>query len=242
MQALAFLGLLLVCPLGADRNGAYQEKIRDADAETRNVETGEMEGESENRETGEAKPGPAAAITFDDGPSEKWTPVLLDGLKERGVKATFFVIGKNIEKEGNRDIIKRMYQEGHQIGNHTYSHVNLSQMNTDKAHEELNKTDALIREITGKTPEFVRPPFGAFPADMEEEIDKLYVKWTVDPLDWTTENPDEIVQRVVTETGENDIILLHDCYGSSVEAALQIIDILQEQGYEFVTVDRLLID
>ena len=103
-------------------------------------------------------------------------------------------------------------------------------------------TEELVREITGAETEFVRPPFGAFPEDMEEELDKLYVKWTVDPLDWTTENADEIVQRVVTETKENDIILLHDCYESSVEAALRIIDILQEEGYEFVTVDRLLID
>ena len=152
------------------------------------------------------------------------------------------MIGQNIEKDENRDIIRRMYQEGHQIGNHTYSHVNLAQMSREEAHKELDMTDALIREITGKETEFVRPPFGAFPADMEEELDKLYVKWTVDPLDWTTENADEIVQRVVTETEENDIILLHDCYSSSVEAALRIIDILQERGYEFVTVDRLLMD
>ena len=115
-------------------------------------------------------------------------------------------------------------------------------MSREEAHKELDMTDALIREITGKETEFVRPPFGAFPDDMEEELDKLYVKWTVDPLDWTTENTDEIVQRVVTETEENDIILLHDCYSSSVEAALRIIDILQERGYEFVTVDRLLMD
>lgn len=77
---------------------------------------------------------------------------------------------------------------------------------------------------------------------MEEEIDKLYVKWTVDPLDWMTQNSDEIVRRVVTETEENDIILLHDCYESSVKAALRIIDVLRGKGYEFVTADRLLLE
>lgn len=97
-------------------------------------------------------------------------------------------------------------------------------------------------EITGHETEIVRPPFGAFPDNMEEEIDKLYVKWTVDPLDWTIQNSDEIVRRVVTETEENDIILLHDCCESSVKAALRIIDVLQGKGYEFVTADRLLLE
>ena len=239
MQALAFLCVLNFFPLHADDSGKAPEDTGKASG-LQSLETGGMEaGETE---TDADRPGPSVAITFDDGPNASCTPVLLDGLKERGVKATFFVIGQNIEKDENRDIIRRMYQEGHQIGNHTYSHVNLAQMSREEAHKELDMTDALIREITGKETEFVRPPFGAFPDDMEEELDKLYVKWTVDPFDWTTENTDEIVQRVVTETEENDIILLHDCYSSSVEAALRIIDILQERGYEFVTVDRLLMD
>ena len=242
MQALAFLCVLLFFPLRAvDYRNIYESISDSTDAgTTKSLETGGMEEGEMGAE--DDRPGPAVAITFDDGPNAASTPALLDGLKERGVKATFFVIGKNIEKEGNREIIERMYKEGHQVGNHTYSHANLSQMSREEAHEELNRTDALVREITGAETEFVRPPFGAFPEDMEEELDKLYVKWTVDPLDWTTENADEIVQRVVTETKENDIILLHDCYESSVEAALRIIDILQEEGYEFVTVDRLLID
>lgn len=239
MQALVFLCVLIFFPLHAADRGKTPEDI-EKESGLQSVETGGMEEGQPG--TDNSRPGPKVAITFDDGPDASWTPVLLDGLEERGVKATFFVIGKNIEKDGNRDIIKRMYQEGHQIGNHTYSHVNLAQMSREEAHRELGMTDSLIRDITGKETEFVRPPFGAFPADMEEEIDKLYVKWTVDPLDWTTENPDEIVQRVVTQTEENDIILLHDCYKSSVEATLRIIDILQAGGYEFVTVDRLLIN
>ena len=88
----------------------------------------------------------------------------------------------------------------------------------------------------------MRPPFGAWQRKLEQEIRMLPVLWTIDPLDWTTENQDEIVNKVVTEAEENDIILLHDCYKSSVEAGLRIIDILQEEGFVFVTVDELLLN
>ena len=100
----------------------------------------------------------------------------------------------------------------------------------------------MIEKITGTCPEFMRPPFGSWQRELEMEMDVLPVMWSVDPLDWTTKNADEIVNKVVTETGENDIILLHDCYDSSVDAALRIIDILQEKGYEFVTVDELILN
>ncbi len=185
---------------------------------------------------------PVVALTFDDGPSAQYTPELLDGLKERGVHATFFLIGQNIEKDGNEALVKRMWEEGHLIGNHTYHHVNLSSLNLEAAHRELSRTDEVIRKITGADTILVRPPFGAFPDSMEQEMSKLYVKWTVDPLDWTIKDADEIVRKVVTDVEENDIILLHDCYESSVEAALRIVDILTEEGYEFVTADRLLIE
>ena len=183
---------------------------------------------------------PKIALTFDDGPSAAWTPALLDGLKERGVKATFFLIGENADK--NPEIVKRMAEEGHLIGNHTYHHVELTKVSENEARLELADTSAVIVRITGKEPEYMRPPFGAWQRKLEQEIQMLPVLWTVDPLDWTTENQDEIVNKVVTEAEENDIILLHDCYKSSVEAGLRIIDILQEEGFVFVTVDELLLN
>lgn len=183
---------------------------------------------------------PKIALTFDDGPSAAWTPALLDGLKERGVKATFFLIGENADK--NPEIVKRMAEEGHLIGNHTYHHVELTKVSENEARLELADTNAVIARITGKEPEYMRPPFGAWQRKLEQEIRMLPVLWTIDPLDWTTENPDEIVNKVVTEAEENDIILLHDCYKSSVEAGLQIVDILQEEGFVFVTVDELLLN
>lgn len=188
-----------------------------------------------------AEETPRIALTFDDGPNAKYTPLLLDGLKERGVRATFFVIGANIEKDGNQAVIARMKEEGHLIGNHTYHHVDLSGMNEERARAELEMTDRLIEDITGEKPFLVRPPFGAFPAG-EEETDRLYVKWTVDSEDWSSRNTESAVRKVVTDVEENDIILMHDCYGTSVEAALQIVDILTERGYEFVTVDALLME
>lgn len=180
------------------------------------------------------------AITFDDGPHPRYTAELLDGLKERGVPAAFFVIGRNIE--GNEDLIKRMKEEGHEIGNHTYDHVNITIISNEEAEEQIGKTNELIYEITGDYPAYIRTPFGCENNDLECGKDMLMVKWDIDSLDWTTKNPDEIVQRVVTKVDDNGIILLHDWYGSSVKAALRIIDILQAEGYEFVTIDELVLD
>ncbi|MCI8639573.1 MAG: polysaccharide deacetylase family protein [Coprococcus sp.] len=195
---------------------------------------GELSGESKS-----AKPR-RIAITFDDGPAEESTPILLDGLKERGVKATFFVIGKNVQS--HPELVKREAAEGHLIGNHTYHHTNLASVSDEKALEEIAQTSRLVEELTGERTEYVRAPFGAWKKNLEEELDVIPVKWSVDPLDWTTENEDDIVNKVVTQVQENDIILLHDCYRSSVNAALRIIDILQKEGYDFVTVDELLLD
>lgn len=221
MQALALTAVLMAYPVSA------LWESEEAGAEVKSEASSEIP--------------PKVALTFDDGPSSEYTPLLLDGLRERNVKASFFVIGSNIEKEGGEEIIRRIYEEGHLIGNHTWHHVDLSDLSTEDAWKELEMTDSLIKAITGEETALVRPPFGEFPRSMEEP-DKLYVKWTVDSRDWVTKDTQEIVRKVVTDTEENDIILMHDCYETSVEAALQIIDTLSERGYEFVTVDRLLLE
>lgn len=183
---------------------------------------------------------PKIAITFDDGPSATCTPRLLDELKTRQIKATFFLIGENVKK--NPEITKRICEEGHLIGNHTYHHIEITHVTDAEAKKELESTNNLIFEITGKEVEYMRPPFGLWQKDLELGVPVFPVMWSVDPLDWTTENVDEIVNKVVTKVKENDIILLHDCYTTSVEAALRIIDILQADGYEFVTVDQLILN
>ena len=205
--------------------------------------TKETEGEIQQKESVEesgVKEKPSIAITFDDGPSGRYTGRLLDGLKERNVKASFFLIGENAEE--NPVLVERIYKEGHLIGNHTYSHVQMTHLSEEAAVREIEKTDQVISAISGEHVAYMRPPFGASQRELEVRMEVLPVLWSVDPLDWTTENVDEIVSKVVTEVEEGDIILLHDCYASSVEAALRIVDILQKEGYEFVTVDRLLID
>ncbi len=178
------------------------------------------------------------ALTFDDGPHAKYTEKLLDGLKERGIKATFFLIGESIE--GKEELVKRMSEEGHLIGNHTYYHTQLTKVSTEKACTEIWKTNTIIYEVTGKMPEYIRPPFGEWNEELACAVEMLPVLWDIDPLDWKYQNKDRIVKHVINNVKDGDIILLHDVYGTSVEAALEIVDKLKEKGYIFVTVDELM--
>lgn len=180
------------------------------------------------------------AITFDDGPHPTCTPMLLEGLKERGVKASFFITGENAERYPK--LVKQIAKEGHLIGNHTYHHTNLQNASKKMIEEEVVSANEVIKKITGEPPQFIRPPFGACQEIIEEQTGLLCVLWTIDPLDWCTMDADRVTQKVVTNAKENDIILLHDEYETSVTAALRIIDILQEKGFEFVTVDEILLD
>lgn len=180
---------------------------------------------------------PKVALTFDDGPSSQYTEKLLDGLKERGVKASFFIIGESIKE--NEKIIKRMYDEGHLIGNHTYTHIDLAKTNFSDACKEINDTNKCIEDITGYTPQYIRPPYGDWNNKLLEETDMSVVLWTVDPEDWKDQNADVVAARVMKNTRSGDIILLHDIFDSSVDAALKIVDGLQNKGYQFVTIDKL---
>lgn len=213
------------------------ERVRDAAVQP---ESGTQNGVPEVEEPVEAEQEKRVALTFDDGPHPVYTKKLLDGLASRQIPATFFVVGKNIS--GNEELIERMHAEGHLIGNHTYDHVKICDMSGADACEQVEKTSAQIKEITGENTEFVRPPFGAWNKEMECSFTMIPVLWDVDPLDWTTKNTDLVVERVLKNTQNGDIILLHDCYGSSVEAAFQIVDELKLQGYEFVTVDKLILE
>ncbi len=180
------------------------------------------------------------AITFDDGPHPSYTAQLLDGLKERGVVASFFVTGEHAEL--HPDIIKRMQEEGHLIGNHTYSHIQLTRKNREEFKEELIKTNEILKDITGEEVQYVRPPYGSWDKSFESELNMFPVLWTVDPLDWSSHNVGRITEKIVKKAGENDIILMHDYYDTSVTAALQAVDELLEEGYTFVTVEEILFD
>lgn len=180
------------------------------------------------------------ALTFDDGPHPQFTEQLLDGLKERGVHATFFVTGEHAEL--HPDVIKRMNEEGHVIGNHTYSHIQLTEGNREIFKQELIKTNQILMNITGEEVVYVRPPYGTWDKSFETELNMFPVLWNVDPLDWCSSDVSSVVRKVLKNADENDIILMHDYYETSVTAALQIVDELQKRGYTFVTVEEILFD
>lgn len=188
----------------------------------------------------EERQKPKVAITFDDGPNAEFTEPVLDVLKEKKVKATFFIMGKCIA--GNEGLLKRMHKEGHLIGNHTFHHVNLTSLSEEDACAELTMTAELVKELTGQNVEFVRPPFGAWNDKAECVTDMIPVLWTIDTLDWCYQNAPKSLAKVIGKVKENDIILMHDQYQETVEALKLIIDYLQSEGYELVTVDEILLD
>ena len=174
------------------------------------------------------------ALTFDDGPRRDTTEKLLDGLRERGASATFFLVGEEIA--GKEDLVKRMAAEGHQIGNHTWSHVRLE--NAGTAGQEIRMTERGLEGLLGEKDYWLRPPYGIMDEGVETNVP--LVKWSVDPRDWESRSTAKVVQAVLRDAGPNAIILLHDIYPTSVEAALQIVDALEKEGYWFVTVEELL--
>ena len=180
------------------------------------------------------------ALTFDDGPNHIYTLPLLEGLKERGVKATFFLLGQEVVE--NPDIAKRIAQDGHLIGNHSFYHEDLSQMEAEEAVMYVSRTNEVIYEVTGQYPQLIRPPFGRANAKSVYEPPMVEVLWTIDSRDWELSDVGTIMQNVLPNAKEDGIILMHDASASSVQAAFAIVDSLQEQGYCFVTLDEILFD
>ncbi len=178
------------------------------------------------------------ALTFDDGPSPRCTPKLLDGLKERGVRATFFVVGCQVVKDP--DIVIRMAAEGHQVGNHSYDHQALDQLQCGEAAADMAQNDDLLRQLLGEGDYWVRPPYGLLTEEERQALTVPVIGWSVDTEDWKTKDAEKILDVIYRDTGDGDIILLHDRYLNSVEAALRAVDHLQQQGYRFVTVAELL--
>ena len=190
--------------------------------------------------TGEEDVAKKIALTFDDGPHPRYTEQLLDGLKERNVVATFFVTGENAQNYPN--IIRREQEEGHLIGNHTYSHIQLTSGNRETFREELVKTNEILENIAGEKVSFGRPPYGSWDKSFEKELNMFPVLWNIDPLDWCSHNAECIAAKVVEKAGDGDIILMHDYYDTSVTAALEVVDVLQKRGFQFVTVEEILFD
>ena len=183
---------------------------------------------------------PKIALTFDDGPHPIYTPELLEGLRERSVVATFFVTGSNATLYP--ELIAEMREDGHLVGNHTYHHVQLSAVGEDIFLQELEETNRVLEGILQEEVVFVRPPYGDWTKAVELEVDMLPVLWDIDPLDWCTGNATKVVRAVLEEAEDQSIILMHDYYATSVDAALEIVDRLLEEGYQFVTVEEIVVE
>jgi peptidoglycan/xylan/chitin deacetylase (PgdA/CDA1 family) len=186
--------------------------------------------------------GPYIAMTFDDGPSPETTPRLLDILKQRNIKATFFMIGQNAER--NPAIVKRILAEGHEIGNHSWTHPQLSKLPDDRVTEEINKTQNAIKDASGYAPVLMRPPYGAITARQKEWIEKQFglsvIIWSVDPFDWKRPGASVIEQRILAGARPGAIVLSHDIHKQTVDAMPATLDALAAKGFKFVTVSQLI--
>ncbi len=192
--------------------------------------------------------GEYVALTFDNGPHVFLTPRLLDILKAKGIHATFFVVGQNAKEYPA--ILKRAVAEGHEIGNHSWSHPNFAKLSDEAVRSELNRTSDAIEAAIGKRPKLMRPPYGSFTKAQgkwfHDDFGFTTVLWDVDPDDWRDPGPAVVEDRVLNGWKEStgvrpgSIVLSHDIHKGTVEAEPEIIDKLMAKGYKFVTVSELI--
>ena len=181
---------------------------------------------------------PLVALTFDDGPRSSTTGPLLDGLELREAPATFFLVGSRIP--GNEDLVRRMAAEGHQIGVHTYDHVELKGLDRNGFALQVDRTRALLASLLGEGSYWLRPPYGLLDERAGSWCGGPVILWSVDPEDWRDDDVNRVVSAVVEHVSDGDIVLMHDLFASSSQAALQIVDALQAKGFCFVTVEQLM--
>ncbi|QQL46372.1 polysaccharide deacetylase family protein [Sulfuriroseicoccus oceanibius] len=187
-------------------------------------------------------PAPYIAMTFDDGPHPRLTPRLLDILRERNIRATFYVVGRNAKLYPH--LIQRMVAEGHEVGNHTWNHPNLTKLSDAAVHKELRTTEDAIVAACGVRPRTMRPPYGALRQSQRAMIKSQYdyptILWDVDPQDWRRPGPAVVANRIVSKTRNGSIVLAHDIHSSTIDAMPAALDGLLSKGYTFVTVSQLL--
>lgn len=176
------------------------------------------------------------ALTFDDGPSS-FTGRLLDCLEKNNAKATFFMVGKEIESFP--DEVKRMEKLGCELGNHTYSHTDLTTLSSEEISNEIGTVDKLLYDLAGHGATVVRPPYGSINDNVRSTVGTPMMLWSVDTLDWETEDVQKIVDTVMSSAEDGAVILMHDIFKTSVDAAEIIIPKLIKEGYDLVTVHEL---
>jgi len=186
--------------------------------------------------------GPYIALTFDDGPNQKLTPRLLDLLAEHHIHVTFFVLGENAEQ--HPEILQRAAREGHEIGNHSWSHPNLAKLSEENVRSQIKRTEELITNITGSRPAVFRPPYGSLTTHQKhfihDEFGYEIILWDVDPLDWKEPGPSVVSNRILKETRPGSIVLSHDIHAQTIQAMPATLTELEAKGFKFVTVSQLL--
>lgn len=235
-----------------EKQAAAEEKAAEIDGLQRQIDS--LTAQLEEARKGLAAAGVKAAfpkdaklvaLTFDDGPGKTTTPRLLDELKRRGVRATFFVLGVNAARYP--DLLKRMDAEGHAIASHSWSHKNLTTLSDDALQQELDRCAGAVRQAVGYAPSLLRPPGGNFDARVLAAVKAKglsVVNWSVDTKDWKSREKTAVVeaafQKGMYGVQNGSIVLMHDVYDSTVEAAVEIVDRLLSDQYILVTVPELL--
>ncbi len=196
-----------------------------------------VENGRELRDINTLKDKKLVAFTFDDGPAYKNTTRLLDEVKSRNAKVSFFLLGSRIGNQ--KEIVARMYKEGHTVGNHTYSHLNLHHVNNYETYKEIQNTSNAICEIIGEEPKFLRPPYGNINEHIKEIYKNPIMLWSIDTEDWKYKNANKIKENILKDVKDGSVVLLHDLYPTSVDGALLAMDELKNQGYEFVSLEEM---
>lgn len=180
---------------------------------------------------------PMIALTFDDGPNPSNTQRILDVLNENYSHATFFVVGTNAEKYP--DTLKAILTSGSEIGNHSYSHANLTKLDSEEIEKEIEDVNRAVKKATGEETTVIRPPYGAFTDEVLAQLQEPVVLWDLDTEDWDSRNAQTIVDKVMSEVKDGDIVLMHDIYESTAEAVEILVPKLKEQGFQIVTVSEM---
>ena len=177
------------------------------------------------------------AFTFDDGPNTKTTSRLLDGIQEYNARVTFFVLGSRVD--ANKDVLKRAYEEGNQIGSHTFNHLNLFLLSDDDVLSEVNATNEVVEKAIGVRPTLLRPPYGNINGHIKDLANMHIINWNVDTEDWKLKDRNLIKDKILEDAHDGAIVLLHDIYTESVEGALMAMEELEKENYAFVTIEEM---
>lgn len=238
MKTVRFIAILLllavVCHFTGDRKAESVSEVKNE--ETKENLSADTEPESADMGRVIDPDKPMIALTFDDGPGEH-TDDLLDILEKYDARATFFLVGTQVNKYP--DAISRMQKMGCEIGNHTENHKELTKLKKKDIKAQVEKTDAKIKKITGENTELVRPPYGAVDQLVKETIKSPLILWSVDTNDWKKKDAKKITKYIKNHVKDGDVVLLHDIHGFTVKSMKTVIPYLVEQGYQLVTVSEM---